>query len=206
MSWSPSFREQIYELLEQSKVVHQVKDKEKRKTLTMTKDLEQLLKNNEKRVKEDKWDNDAKELRDLISKQQKRIEKEKEDEKCKDDLLQGKFKHFKGCLTTDGKDVKTGSSQKSIKDIITDLVDSLRFHKKNMEQVSDDYYEYDRNRFVSRYYDRDRDLDLNYSTDLETLATLIVQIHKYNHIIITDGDGKDIRTNQIIDERLEDEI
>jgi hypothetical protein len=206
MSWSPSFREQIYELLEQSKVVHQVKDKEKRKTLTMTKDLQQILANNEKRVKEDKWDNDAKELRDLISKQQKRIEKEKEDEKCKDDLLQGKFKHFKGCLTTDGKDVKTGSSQKSIKDIITDLVDSLRFHKKNMEQVSDDYYEYDRNRFVSRYYDRDRDLDLNYSTDLESLATLIVQIHKYNHIIITDGAGKDIRTNQIIDERLEDEI
>ena len=64
MSWSPSFREQIYELLEQSKVVHQVKDKEKRKTLTMTKDLEQLLKNNEKRVKEDKWDDEAKELRD----------------------------------------------------------------------------------------------------------------------------------------------
>jgi len=78
MSWSPSFREQIYELLEQSKVVHQVKDKEKRKTLTMTKDLEQLLKNNEKRVKEDKWDNDAKELRDLISKQQKRLKREKE--------------------------------------------------------------------------------------------------------------------------------
>ena len=187
MSWSPSFREQIYELLEQSKVVHQVKDKEKRKTLTMTKDLEQLLKNNEKRVKEDKWDDEAKELRDLISKQQKRLKREKEL----------------------GEDVKSGillTSQKSIKEIITDLVEALRFHKENMKQVSDDYYEYDRNRFVSRYYDRDRDLDLNYSTDLESLATLIVQIHKYNHIIITDGAGKDIRTNQIIDERLEDEI
>ena len=205
MSWE-TFKPQVYQLLEESKVVHPIKDKQKRKVVGMTKDLQQILANNEKRVKETMTDDDAKELRDLISKQQKRIEKEKEDEKCKDDLLQGKFKHFKGCLTTDGKDVEKGTSQKSIKEIITDLVESLRFHKQNMEQVSDDYYEYDRNRFVSRYYDRDRDLDLNYSTDLESLATLIVQIHKYNHIIITDGAGKDIRTNQIIDERLEDEI
>jgi len=175
-----AFRNQIYDLLEQSKVVHQIKDKDRRKKVTMTKDLQQILANNEKRVKED--------------------------ENCDDDLLQGKFKHFKGCITIDGKDVETGSSQKSIKEIITDLVESLRFHKKNMEQVSDDYYEYNRQGFVSRYYDRDRDLDLNYSTDLETLATLIVQIHKYNHIIITDGEGRDIRTNQIIDERLDDEI
>ena len=182
MSWSPSFREQIYELLEQSKVVHQVKDKEKRKTLTMTKDLQQILANNEKRVKEDKWDNDAKELRDLISKQQKRLKREKEL----------------------GEDVKSGillTSQKSIKEIITDLVEALRFHKENMKQVSDDYYEYDRQRFVSRYYDRDTNLDLKYSTDLESLATLIVQIHKYNHIIITDGEGRDIRTNSLIDEK-----
>ena len=177
-----AFRTQIYELLEQSKVVHQVKDKEKRKTLTMTKDLEQLLKNNEKRVKEDKWDDEAKELRDLISKQQKRLKREKEL----------------------GEDVKSGillTSQKSIKEIITDLVEALRFHKENMKQVSDDYYEYDRQRFVSRYYDRDTNLDLKYSTDLESLATLIVQIHKYNHIIITDGEGRDIRTNSLIDEK-----
>jgi hypothetical protein len=179
-----AFRTQIYELLEQSKVVHPIKDKDIRKKVAMTKDLQQILVNNEKRVKEDKWDDDAKELRDLIAKQQKRIDREKEL----------------------GEDVKTESSKKSIKDIITDLVESLRFHKKNMEQVSDDYYEYNRQRFVSRYYDRDRNLDLNYSTDLETLATLIVQIHKYNHIIITDGEGRDIHTNQIIDERLCDEI
>ena len=179
MSWE-TFKPQIYELLEESKVVHPIKDKQKRKVVAMTKDLQQILSNNEKQ--------------DI------------EDENCEDDLLQGKFKHFKGCITTDGKDVKTGSSQKSIKDIITDLVDSLRFHIKNMKEVSDDYYKYDRNRFVSRYYDRDRDLDLNYSTDLESLSTLIVQIHKYNHIIITDDEGKDIRTNQIIDEREYDGI
>ena len=62
-----SFRTQIYELLEESKVVHPIKDKQKRKTLAMTKDLQQILANNEKRVKETMTDDDAKELRDLIT-------------------------------------------------------------------------------------------------------------------------------------------
>ena len=148
-----SFRNQIYDLLEQSKVVHPIKDKVRRKKVGMTKDLEQILVNNKKRVKED---------------------------------------------------VRTGmllTNQKSFKDIITDLIDALKFHKENMEQVADDYYLYDRNRFVSTYYDRDTNLDLKYSTDLESLATLIVQIHLYNHIIITDREGRDIRTNSLIDER-----
>jgi hypothetical protein len=148
-----SFRNQIYDLLEQSKVVHPIKDKVRRKKVGMTKDLEQILVNNKKRVKED---------------------------------------------------VRTGmllTNQKSFKDIITDLIEALKFHKENMEQVADDYYLYDRNRFVSTYYDRDTNLDLKYSTDLESLATLIVQIHLYNHIIITDREGRDIRTNSLIDER-----
>ena len=148
-----SFRNQIYDLLEQSKVVHPIKDKVRRKKVGMTKDLEQILVNNKKRVKED---------------------------------------------------VRTGmllTNQKSFKDIITDLVEALKFHKENLEQVGEYYYEYDRQRFVSRYYDTDTNLDLKYSTDLESLATLIVQIHKYNHIIITDGEGRDIRTNSLIDER-----
>ena len=203
-----SFRTQIYELLEESKVVHPIKDKEKRKVVAMTKDLQQILANNEKqnnspfRVKKvgDKYEYD------FVSYDDWDKIMTNEDENCEDDLLQIKFKHFKGCITTDGKDVKTGSSKKSFKDIITDLVDSLRFHIKNMKEVSDNYYEYDRNRFVSRYYDRDRDLDLNYSTDLESLSTLIVQIHKYSHIIITDEEGRDIRTNQVIEERKYDEI
>ena len=156
-----TFRTQIYELLEQSKVVYPIK---------------------ENRVKETMTDDDEKELRDLIAKQQKRLKREKEL----------------------GEDVKSGillTSEKSIKEIITDLVEALKFHKENMEQVGEYYYEYDRQRFVSRYYDKDTNSDLKYSTDLESLATLIVQIHLYNHIIITDGEGKDIRTNSLIDEK-----
>ena len=85
--------------------------------------------------------------------------------------------------------------------IIKDLVDSLRFHKKNMKQVSDHYYLYDRTKFVSRYYDRDRDIDTNYSTDIESLSSFIVQIHKYGRIIMTDDEDRDIRTNQVIEEK-----
>ena len=85
--------------------------------------------------------------------------------------------------------------------IIKDLVDSLRFHKKNMKQVSKNYYLYDRQKFVSRYYDRDRDIDTNYSTDIESLSSFIVQIHKYGRIVMTDDEDRDIRTNQVIEEK-----
>ena len=182
-----AFRTQIYELLEQSKVVHPAKDKQKRKVVGMTKELQQIISNNEKQNNSP-------------------FRAKKVGDKYEYDFVS--YDEWDKIMTNEdelGEDVKTESSRKSIKDIITDLVDSLRFHKKNMEQVSDDYYAYDRNRFVSRYYDRDRDLDLNYSTDLESLATLIMQIHKYSHIIITDEEGKDIRTNQVIEEDENDE-
>jgi len=181
-----SFRNQIYQLLEQSKVVHPTKDKDRRKKVAMTKDLQQIISNNEKqnnspfRVKKvgDKYEYD------FVS-----------------------YDEWDKIITNEdelGEDVKSGmflTNQKSFKDIITDLVEALKFHKENMEQVGEYYYEYDRQRFVSRYYDKDTNLDLKYSTDLESLATLIVQIHLYNHIIITDGEGRDIRTNSLIDEK-----
>ncbi len=84
--------------------------------------------------------------------------------------------------------------------IMKDLVDSLRFHKHNQTQVSNDYYLYDRSRFMSMYYDMNRDLE-TYHTDIETLSTLIVQLHKYGHIIHIDDDGKDIRTHKVIEEK-----
>ena len=91
-----TFRTQIYELLEQSKVVHPIKDKVRRKKVAMTKDLQQILSKNEKRVKEDKWDDEAKELRDLITKQQKRLKREKElGEDVKSGILLTNQKSFK---------------------------------------------------------------------------------------------------------------
>ena len=174
-----SFRNQIYQLLEQSKVVHPIKDKDRRKKVAMTKDLQQLLSKNEKRVKED--------------------------EKGEDDLLQGKFKHFTGCLTTDGKDVETENKRKSIKEIVSDLVESLSFHQMNMKQISSDYYLYDRMDFLKRYYDLDREVD-TYWIDIESLANMIIQIHKYSHIILSDEEGKDIWTNKVIYEKEKNEL
>ena len=50
----------------------------------------------------------------------------------------------------------------SFKKIIKDLGDNLKSNKKNMKQVSDDYYLYDRIKFVSKYHDKDRDIDTSY--------------------------------------------
>ena len=128
------------------------------------------------------WEKTSKELRDLIRKRQQRIEKEKREKL--------------------GEDMDTDKNKKhSLMKIIKDLVDSLRFHKKNMKQVKNYYYLYDRQKFVSRYYDRDRDIDTNYSTDIESLSSFIVQIHKYGIIIMTDDEDRDIRTNQVIEEK-----
>jgi len=213
-----SFRKQIYELLKQSKVVHPIKDKQKRKTIAKTKDLEQILANNEKqnnnpfRVKKvgdnykydfvtytewekmmsnldegdkEKWEKNAKELRDLIAKIQKRKEQEKRDEL--------------------GEDVKSENKRKSIKQIISDLVESVSFHQMNMKQISTDYYLYDRMDFLKKYYDLDREVD-TYWIDIESLANMIIQIHKYSHIILSDEEGKDIWTNKVIYEKEKDEL
>ena len=90
--------------------------------------------------------------------------------------------------------------KKSIKQIITDLVESLKFHQHNMKQVSSDYYNYDRGLFMKMYYDMDKQQDV-YGIDIETLSTLCVQIHQIGHIVHTNDEGKDIRTNKVIEEK-----
>ena len=114
---------------------------------------------------------------------------------------EGDLDGFEKWLNNLNKKEKKMNKTYSFMKIMKDLIDSLGFHKQNMKQVSDDYYLYDRNKFVRKYYDRDRDIDTNYSTDIESLSSYIVQLHKYGRIIITDDDDKDIRTNQIIEEK-----
>ena len=89
----------------------------------------------------------------------------------------------------------------SFKKIIKDLGDNLKSNKKNMKQVSDDYYLYDRIKFVSKYHDKDRDIDTSYFVDLETISTFLIQLSKYGRVIITDDEDRDIRTKQIIEEK-----
>ena len=89
----------------------------------------------------------------------------------------------------------------SFKKIIKDLVDNLKSNKKNMKQVSDDYYLYDRTKFIRKYHDKDRDIDISYWIDLESISTYLIQLNKYGRIIMTDDEDRDIRTKQIIEEK-----
>ena len=89
----------------------------------------------------------------------------------------------------------------SFRKIIKDLGENLKSNIKNMKQVSDDYYLYDRIKFVSMYHDKDRDIDLSYWIDLETISTFLIQLSKYGRIIMTDDEDRDIRTKQIIEEK-----
>ncbi len=69
-----------------------------------------------------------------------------------------------------------------------------------MKKVSSDYYNYDRGLFMKMYHDLDKEKDV-YVNDIESLSTLIIQIHQIGHIVHTNDDGKDIRTNKVIEEK-----
>ena len=175
MSWSPSFRTQIYELLEESKVVHQIKDKEKRKVVGMTKDLQQLLANNEKRVKGD--------------------------ENCEDDFLQGKFKHFKGCITTDGKDELDEDAWKKLtdeerkkyykkaQDLLKQIVDGF----KEAIGYSDEYLYEDRHREIVNMHNQFPDWVSRYDdenfTDIFSISIMLAQLVRYSSIVKHTKDG-----------------
>ena len=200
MSWE-TFKPQIYELLEESKVVHPIKDKEKRKVVAMTKDLQQILANNEKqnnspfRVKKvgDKYEYD------FVSYDEWNKIMTNEDENCEDDLLQGKFKHFKGCITTDGKDelgedvwIKLTDSQKKkyykkAQDLITQIVDGF----KEAIGYSDEYLYEDRHKEIVNMYNQDwvnRYDDENF-TDIFSISIMLAQLVRYDGIIKETKDG-----------------
>ena len=87
-----------------------------------------------------------------------------------------------------------------INTILKDLVQSV---KDDMDELKDkDFYLYDRSKFISRYGKDELNKKYSYDIDLETLKTLIFQIHLYGSIIHTDDKNKDTRTNKIIEERL----
>ena len=169
------FRTQIYELLEESKVVHPIKDKEKRKVVAMTKDLQQILANNEKRVKEDKWDDDAKELRDLIRKRQQRIDKEKRGELGEDAWKE---------LTDRQKKKYYKKAQKLLKDVVEGFKEAIRY--------SDDYLYVDRHQDIVEMYNRDwldwTD-DYEIPTDIFSISIMLAQLVRYDGIIKETKDG-----------------
>ena len=84
----------------------------------------------------------------------------------------------------------------------TILKDLVQLVKDDKDELKDkDFYLYDRSKFISRYGKDELNKKYNYDIDLETLKTMIFQIHLYNHIIHTDDENKDTRTNKIIEEK-----
>ncbi len=89
---------------------------------------------------------------------------------------------------------------KKIRQILQDLVQLVKDDKDELKDK--DFWSYDRSKFISRYGVDELDKKYSYDIDLETLKTMIFQIHIYGHIIHTDDKNKDTRTNKIIEERL----
>jgi len=91
---------------------------------------------------------------------------------------------------------------KSVKEILKDLVENLKYHQVNMKEVGNDYYHYDRGKFIKQFDTPNDEKDI-YFEDIETLSTLIIQTHLFGHIIHENDDGRDIRNNKIIKEKTE---
>tara|TARA_B100000315_G_C14215980_1_gene424264 strand:+ start:113 stop:376 length:264 start_codon:yes stop_codon:yes gene_type:complete len=84
----------------------------------------------------------------------------------------------------------------SIKQILLDLTDRIK-EELPVDSTEKDRYNYDRVRFIGRHFNsEDR---YSYHSDIETLRTLIYQIHFFGHIVITDEDGNNriIKENKI---------
>ena len=86
-----------------------------------------------------------------------------------------------------------------MKDIMTDLVENLKGYKQRIKDLSEDYYNYDRNNFIYRYFvggelDRERDGEDIYNTDIQTLTVQLIQMYLEGQILYENRD-----TNKMID-------
>ena len=142
----------------------------------MTKDLQQILANNEKRVKEDKWDNDAKELRDLIVKYQMRLDKERRGE-----LDEDAWKKL-----TDGERKKY---YKKAQDLLKQIVDGF----KEAIGYSDEYLYEDRHREIVNMHNQFPDWVSKYDdenfTDIFSISIMLAQLVRYSSIVKYTKDG-----------------
>ena len=88
--------------------------------------------------------------------------------------------------------------KKSFKQIIKDVVENLNDRIK----MGKDYSDYDRNGFIKMLLKNDGErLEFVYSTDIETIATLIIQMKLFGEIkYYDDVDGEDLRKKYRIEE------
>ena len=88
--------------------------------------------------------------------------------------------------------------EKSFKQILKDVVENLNDRFK----MGKDYSDYDRNGFIKMLLKNDGErIDDVYSTDIETISTLIIQMKLFGEIkYYDDVDGEDLRKKYRIEE------
>ena len=88
--------------------------------------------------------------------------------------------------------------EKSFKQILKDVVENLNDRFK----MGKDYSDYDRNNFIKMLLKNDGErLEFVYSTDIETICTLIIQVKLFGEIkYYDDVDGEDLRKKHRIEE------
>ena len=100
----------------------------------------------------------------------------------------------------------------SIKKILTDLIEHLK--EEGVYELSDagppptpdlpeDYYDYDRGRFMSYVIGSSSGKKTIYDEDLQTILTQMVQMILYKGIIHHSKDGRNVRTDLLVKEQRE---
>lgn len=171
------FKETIYELLEQSK-------RNKVEDITGSSSLKDEL----DKIKKDKPSN-----KQSISKPKKspfRYKRVGKNEYEYDFMSYDEWEDMMG----ESKSIGRNSIKTILKDIVSNVKDGLK--------MDSDFYDYDRNSFIKMLNKNDGErLELVYPTDIETIATLIIQLSKLGGIkYYNDVDGEDLRKKYRIEE------
>ena len=86
--------------------------------------------------------------------------------------------------------------KKKVTDIIKDVVENLKGYEERIKNVGDDYYYYDRSKWVQKFFvdgeiERE-DTDDIYDTDIETICVLILQQYLFQQQIFEDEYSGDV--------------
>ena len=97
-------------------------------------------------------------------------------------------------MMSESKSIGKKSVKQVLKDVISNIKDEVR--------MEDDYYDYDRNGFIKMLNKNDGErIELIYPTDIQTIATLIIQLSRFGEIkYYNDVDGEDLRKKYRIEE------
>jgi hypothetical protein len=84
--------------------------------------------------------------------------------------------------------------KKDITQIIKDVVENIKGYKDRINDLGEDYYNYDRHNFIYNYYvggdiDRENVGEDIYDSDIQTITTELIQMYLRGQILYEDRDG-----------------